>query len=88
MSGDKTPGNPDGMKVDALGNLYSTGPGGVWIMSPEGKHIGTILLPETGTNLNFGDADGKTLYVTDRRSLVKIRLKVVGALWKAAPQPR
>ncbi len=88
MSGDKTPGNPDGMKVDALGNLYSTGPGGVWIMSPEGKHIGTILLPETGTNLNFGDADGKTLYITDRRSLVKIRLKVAGALWKAAPQPR
>ncbi len=84
MSGDKTVGNPDGMKVDALGNLYSTGPGGVWIMSPDGKHIGTILLPEPGTNMNFGDADGKTLYITDRRSLQKIRLKVTGALWKIA----
>jgi gluconolactonase len=83
MTSDKTPGNPDGMKVDALGNLYSTGPGGVWIMSPEGKHIGTIRLPETGTNMNFGDPDGKTLYITDRRSLAKIRLKVVGALWKS-----
>jgi gluconolactonase len=84
MSGEKMSGNPDGMKVDTLGNLYSTGPGGVWIMSPQGKHIGTILLPENGTNMNFGDADGKTLYITDRRSLVKIRLKVTGALWKSA----
>jgi gluconolactonase len=82
MTGDKAPGNPDGMKVDKLGNLYSTGPGGIWIVSPAGKHIGTILLPETGTNMNFGDPDGKTLYITDRRSLAKIRLKVTGALWK------
>ncbi len=82
MNGDKTPGNPDGMKIDELGNIYSTGPGGVWIVSPEGKHMGTILLPEPGTNMNFGDPDGKTLYITDRRSLVKIRLKVTGALWK------
>lgn len=85
MNDDKTPGNPDGMKVDARGNVYCTGPGGVWIMSPEGKHLGTILLPETATNMTFGDADGKTLYITDRRSLVRIRLKATGALWKAAP---
>lgn len=85
MSGDKTPGNPDGMKVDARGNVYCTGPGGVWIISPEGKHLGTILLPERATNMNFGDADGKTLYITDRRSLGRIRLKVAGALWKPAP---
>jgi gluconolactonase len=86
MNGDKAPGNPDGMKVDALGNVYCTGPGGIWIMSPEGKHLGTILLPETGTNMNFGDADGKTLYITDRKSLGRIRLKVAGALWKPGLQ--
>lgn len=84
MSGDSTPGGPDGMKVDALGNLYSTGPGGIWIISPEGKHIGTIRLPDNGTNMNFGDPDGKTLYITYRRSLAKIRLKVTGALWKSS----
>ena len=83
MSGDKAPGGPDGMKVDAIGNLYSTGPGGIWIIAPDGKHIGTILLPDPGTNMNFGDADGKTLYITYRRSLAKIRLKVTGALWKS-----
>ena len=73
------------MKVDAKGNVYCTGPGGVWIISPEGKHLGTILVPEPrATNMNFGDADGKTLYITDRRSLGRIRLKVQGALWKPA----
>ena len=84
MNNDQAPGNPDGMKVDARGNVYCTGPGGVWIISPEGKHLGTILLPENATNMNFGDADGKTLYITDRRSLARIRLKVAGALWKPA----
>jgi gluconolactonase len=82
MTSDKAPGAPDGMKVDAKGNLYCTGPGGVWIISPGGKHLGTILLPETGTNLTFGDADGRMLYITDRRSLARIRLNVAGALWK------
>jgi gluconolactonase len=85
MNGDNAPGNPDGMKVDARGNLYSTGPGGVWIISPEGKHLGTILLPENGTNMTFGDPDGKTLYITDRRSLGRIKLKLPGALWRPAP---
>ncbi len=85
MSSDKAPGNPDGMKVDARGNVYCTGPGGVWIMSPEGKHLGTISVPEPrATNMNFGDADGKMLYITDRRSLARIRLKVQGALSKPA----
>jgi gluconolactonase len=77
-SGDKAPGNPDGMKVDRAGNLWSTGPGGIWIISPAGKHIGTILLPEPATNLAFGDADGKTLYITDRRSFARIRLNAPG----------
>jgi gluconolactonase len=78
MSSDKTPGNPDGMKVDQKGNVYCTGPGGIWIMSPEGKHLGTILLPENATNMAFGDPDYKTLYITDRRSFAKVRLNAPG----------
>ena len=72
----------DGMKVDSLGNIYSTTEGAVWISSPEGKHLGTIVLPPvlggTSTNVGFGDADSKGLYITARSRLYKIRLKVPG----------
>ena len=79
-SGDKTPGGLDGMKMDMKGNLYSSGPGGVWVISPEGKHLGTILAPDGGgvTNLAFGDPDGKAIYLTVRRTLAKIRVDAVG----------
>ena len=76
MSSDKAPGGPDGMKVDQKGNLYSTGPGGIWIISPEGKHLGTLVFPERPANFAFGDADGKTLYVTARRGLYRVRLNI------------
>ena len=80
MSTDKAPGGADGMKVDQKGNLYSSGPGGVWIISPEGKHLGTILAPEGGgvTNVAFGDSDGKTLFLTVRRTLARIRVNIPG----------
>ncbi len=78
MSAEKLPGNPDGMKVDEKGNLYSTGAGGIWVMSPQGKHLGTLVFPEQPANLAFGDADGKTLYVTARSSVYRIRLNVPG----------
>jgi gluconolactonase len=78
MTADKAPGGPDGMKVDQKGNVYSTGPGGIWVMTPAGKHIGTLVFPEQPANLAFGDADGKTLYVTARTSLYRIRLSVEG----------
>ena len=71
-------GLPDGMKVDRQGNVYGTGPGGVWVFSPAGRHLGTIQLPETPANCNFGDADGKTLYMTARTGLYRIRLLVAG----------
>jgi gluconolactonase len=71
-------GYPDGMKVDHKGNMYSTGPGGIWIISPGGKHLGTILVPDHPANLTFGDWDGKTLYVTARPGLYRVRLRVVG----------
>jgi gluconolactonase len=78
MTADKTPGAPDGMKVDEKGNIYCTGPGGFWIMSPEGKHLATIKPPELPANLAWGDADGKTLYLTARTGLYRIRLNIPG----------
>ena len=71
-------GLPDGMKVDQKGNVYGTGPGGVWIFSPAGKHLGTIKPPEVTANCAWGDADGKTLYMTASTGLYRIRLKIAG----------
>lgn len=71
-------GVPDGMKVDTKGNLYCTGPGGIWIFSPDGKHLGNINPPETPANLGWGDADGKTLYITARTGLYRIKLNIAG----------
>ena len=71
-------GSPDGIKVDQEGNLYGSGPGGLWIISPEGKHIGTIKLPERAANCAWGDADGKTLYITASSSVYRIQLKIPG----------
>jgi gluconolactonase len=71
-------GLPDGMKVDQKGNLYCTGPGGVWVFSPEGKHLGTIKPPEVPANCAWGDEDGKTLYMTARTGLYRIKLGIAG----------
>ncbi|MGA8182789.1 MAG: SMP-30/gluconolactonase/LRE family protein, partial [Terriglobia bacterium] len=71
-------GGPDGIKVDEKGNLYGSGPGGVWIISPEGKHIGGIKLPERAANCAWGGADGKTLYITASSSVYRIKLDVPG----------
>lgn len=71
-------GITDGLRVDTKGNLYETGPGGVWIISPEGKHLGTIRAPEQSTNIGFGDADKKTLYIAARTSIYKIRVLTPG----------
>jgi gluconolactonase len=78
MTGDVRPGAPDGMKVDQRGNIYCTGPGGFWIMSPEGKHLATVQPPELPANLAWGDADGKALYLTARTGLYRIRLNIPG----------
>jgi gluconolactonase len=81
-------GGNDGIKVDRQGNVYSTVRGNeIWITSPEGKRLGTLQLPQIGieprprivaTNLAFGDADSKTLYITACTHLFRIRLKVAG----------
>jgi len=68
----------DGMKVDRAGNLFVTGPGGAWILSADGKHLGTIKGPEQPHNLAWGDDDGKTLYMTALTSIYRMRLKVEG----------
>jgi gluconolactonase len=68
----------DGMKIDRAGNLYVTGPGGIWILSAAGKHLGTIKGPEQAHNLAFGDEDGRTLYMTALTSIYRLRLNVEG----------
>jgi gluconolactonase len=77
VTAEKEDGNPDGMKVDSQGNVYGSGPGGVWVFSPDGKHLGTIKPPETPANCNWAD-DGKTLYITARTSVYRIKLAVAG----------
>ena len=74
------PGLPDGLKVDERGNVYTTGPGGVWVFSPEGTHLGTIHTPEPPANVGWGDLDGKTLYITAVTSVYKIKLGVRGKI--------
>jgi gluconolactonase len=78
MSSDKAGGITDGMKVDTKGNVWESGPRGIWIMSPEGKHLGTILMPEFVANLCFGDHDNKTLYIAARTGVYKIRVNIPG----------
>ncbi|HUM09829.1 MAG TPA: SMP-30/gluconolactonase/LRE family protein [Myxococcaceae bacterium] len=68
----------DGMKVDAEGHLLVSGPGGVWVISGEGKHLGTLRFPELPANMAWGDADGRTLYFTARTSVYRLRLGVPG----------
>ena len=68
----------DGMKVDVEGNLYVSGPGGLWIISPQGKHLGTIVTAHHPHNLAWGDEDGRTLYMTAQSELYRIRLNIPG----------
>src|SRR5579863_1390903 len=77
VTAEKEDGLPDGMKVDLQGNVYGSGPGGVWVFSPDGKHLGTIKPPETPANCGWAE-DGKTLYITARTSVYRIRLAVAG----------
>ncbi|MGE0883976.1 MAG: SMP-30/gluconolactonase/LRE family protein [Blastocatellales bacterium] len=68
----------DGIKVDQAGNLYVSGPGGLWVISSEGKHLGTIIAPKHIHNMAWGDDDGKTLYLCARSGLYKMRLNIPG----------
>ncbi len=71
-------GSPDGMKVDIEGNLYVTGGGGVWVVTPEAEHLGTLVFPEQPANLAFGGPDYRTLFATARTGLYSLRVHVPG----------
>jgi len=76
--GGKGDGVPDGMKLDQAGNVYVTGPKGIWVWDPKGRHLGTIILPEQPANLAWGDADYGTLYITATTSVYRLQTKVRG----------
>ena len=76
--GSKGEGVPDGMKVDLAGNLFVTGPGGIWVWDASGRHLGTILLPEQPANLAWGDADLRTLYITATTSVYRLKTNTQG----------
>jgi gluconolactonase len=67
-----------GLKVDQAGNLYVCGPGGIWVLSAQGRHLGTLRLPESPHNLAWGDDDARTLYVTALTSVYRMRLAIAG----------
>ncbi|MGQ0543631.1 MAG: SMP-30/gluconolactonase/LRE family protein, partial [Blastocatellia bacterium] len=68
----------DGVKVDVEGNVYVSAPGGLHILSPEGKHLGTIIAPQHVHNMAWGNDDGKTLYLAARSGLYRMRLNIAG----------
>jgi len=70
---------PDGMKVDREGNLYCTGPGGLWIMAPSGKILGLIHMRLEASNCAWGDPDRRALYITGESEICRIRLAIPGA---------
>ena len=72
------PGAADGMKVDTEGHLYVAGATGIWVFEPSGTLLGVIATPELPTNCAWGDDDRKTLYITARTSLFRIRVNVPG----------
>jgi gluconolactonase len=75
----------DGIEVDRRGNLYVSGPGGLWILSADGKHLGTIRGPELPANFAWGDVDARTLYLTARTGLYRLRLREPGIRPEPAP---
>jgi gluconolactonase len=76
--GGKGDGVPDGIKVDRNGNLFVTGPKGIWVWDAKGNHIGTIVMPEQPANLNWGDKDYRTLYITATTSVYRLEMKTQG----------
>jgi gluconolactonase len=76
--GGKDDGVPDGIKVDKAGNVFVTGPKGIWVWDAGGHHLGTIALPEQPANLAWGDSDYSTLYITATTSLYRLKTKSKG----------
>lgn len=76
--GGQDDGVPDGIKVDEKGNVYVTGPKGIWVWNSQGQHLGTIVVPEQPANLTWGDNDYRTLYITASSSVYRLRMKARG----------
>jgi gluconolactonase len=76
--GAQSDGVPDGIKVDKDGNLFVTGPKGIWVWDAKGNHLGTIVLPEQPANLAWGDQDYRTLYVTATTSVYRLKMHTEG----------
>ena len=83
--GAKHEGVPDGIKVDKSGNLFVTGPKGIWIWDAKGNHMGTIAMPEQPANLTWGDKDYRTLYITATTSVYRLETKTQGFVPYLAP---
>ena len=78
LSGDR-PGVPDGMKVDVEGNIYCGGSGGVWVIDPDGNHLGTVVHGrDATTNVAFGGEDWKTLFFTTWNTVGSVQLNIAG----------
>ena len=76
--GGKGEGVPDGIKVDKSGNLFVTGPKGIWVWDANGNHLGTIVMPEQPANLTWGGKDYRTLYITATTSVYRLATKTHG----------
>jgi gluconolactonase len=76
--GGKNDGVPDGMKVDEKGNLFVTGPKGIWVWDSNGNHLGTIVMPEQPANLTWGDPEYRSLYITATTSVYRLETKTRG----------
>jgi gluconolactonase len=77
---DPAPGVPDGLKVDVLGNIWATSPSAVYVLTPDGRHLGSIKTPEDPANCAWGD-DGRSLYITAETGLYRVKTSVMGRGW-------
>jgi gluconolactonase len=84
--GGKDDGVPDGMKLDQSGNIFVTGPRGIWVWDPHGRHLGTIVMPEQPANLAWGGNDGRTLYITATTSVYSLPMMARGSVEGARAQ--
>lgn len=82
---EERPGLPDGMTVDSEGRIYATGPGGIWIFAADGRHLGTLRLPDATANVTFGGPDRSTLYLTSHHRLLRLETTATGHISAAGP---
>ena len=79
---DDSPGLPDGLAIAETGIIFQSGPGGIFVLTPQGEALGRIRTGKATANCCFGDADGRALYMTAHDELKRVRLKVRGLPWK------